>query len=125
VDEGTGAAGGLWLATGWTGTTFGAPTQIMTAAAMSTALGGGTLGIRQFSVFGTDIYATTVESNNNKLVKLSFGGGFAGGLTSASVLSTAGANMAFRGVEVVPEPASFAVIGLGLLGLVARRRRNK
>jgi hypothetical protein len=66
------------------------------------------------------IYSATAEASANRLVKIIDTG--AG--SAASLLMTAGATENIRGVAVVPEPASMAVLGLGLLGL-ARRRRNK
>ncbi len=93
---------------------------------LSTATGTATTGARYLAVEYdaggvATIYAATVEASNNRLVKIVDTG--VGSLGTS--IATAGTGNAYKGVGLVPEPASFAVIGLGLLGLVARRRRNK
>ena len=92
---------------------------------LSTITGGSIEGARFVSAEETapgqfTIYSATAEGSANRLVKIVDTG--AG--SAASLLMTAGATENIRGVAVVPEPASMAVLGLGILGL-ARRRRNK
>jgi hypothetical protein len=43
--------------------------------------------------------------------------------TSGGSLSLVASNDTFTAVEIIPEPASFPIAGLGLLGLVAMQRR--
>jgi hypothetical protein len=78
-------------------------------------------GLRGIGVVGGKIYATTDTGKN--IFEITDGGSAA--LSSFSSIATAGTNENFRGLEVVPEPASFAVLGLGLLGLAVRRKRSK
>lgn len=66
------------------------------------------------------LYATTTESNANRLVSV-----VDNGVGSAfSLLATAPANTAFRGVEFAPIPSPGTLALLGLSGLIAARRRR-
>lgn len=92
---------------------------------LSTITGGSAEGARFVTAEETapgvfTVYSATSEANLNRLVKIVDTG--AG--STATLLYTAGAAENIRGVAIVPEPASMAVLGLGILGL-ARRRRNK
>ncbi|HLO96998.1 MAG TPA: PEP-CTERM sorting domain-containing protein [Fimbriimonas sp.] len=76
-------------------------------------------GVPKITVFGIanakDLHALTFDA-----------GDIAGtGATWSSSLLNAGANANFRGVIVVPEPASMIAFGVGLAGLIARRKRSK
>ena len=77
-----------------------------------------------FSGANPIIYATTTETSNTRLVKITD----TGALSASSDLATAGLNKAFRGLEFapvqVPEPSIFALIGMGLTGLLVLRRRQ-
>lgn len=75
------------------------------------------LGVNKVSVYG--IAGTSLVGFNYDEGTLS---------TVAPVWTTYGtaaAGTTWRSVEVVPEPATFAALGLGLVALVARRRRSK
>jgi hypothetical protein len=67
------------------------------------------------------LYGTTTEGNANKLVTVTD----TGAASTVTVLATAPANTAYRGVALVPEPASFAMLGFfGLVTLLFARRRK-
>jgi len=44
---------------------------------------------------------------------------------SVTTIASAGANEVFRGVVVLPEPSTYALVGAGLLGLLTMRRRRR
>lgn len=75
-------------------------------------------GVLETTIFGI--------ANGNKIVGLTFDKGTLETTTSSfTELATASTGTVFRSIEVVPEPASMAVMALGIAGLAARRRRNK
>ncbi len=112
----------------------GGTSALRTIALPSSATGLRSLAVRNWDVNGvqkTTIFgiggasATTASALGTQVFAMTFDSGTL--LTTSSTFSSiaqAPAGTNFRGIEVVPEPASMAVLGLGLLGL-ARRRRNK
>lgn len=72
-------------------------------------------------------YASTTEGSANKLVSITDNITNTTATGNFAVIATAGTNTAFRGVEFtpVPEPASMAVLGLGVLAALRRRKASK
>jgi hypothetical protein len=71
------------------------------------------------------IWATTNVTSNNQVIK------FTDGLTTSigagssyDVIGSAGANYVFRGVDVIPEPSTWAMLVGGLAALILLRRRR-
>jgi hypothetical protein len=73
------------------------------------------------------IWATTTQTSNNQVIK--FTDGLITSITAGSsydLIASAGANYVFRGVDVVPEPSTWALLAgsLTVLTILRRRRRN-
>jgi len=129
ADDRTTAGGGLqkWVLSG--GTWTNSWSLLVNAAGTTSATAAtGFAGIRGLtgiwdSVNGAKLYATTTETNNNRLISILDNGSTP---TTASNLASAGTNYAFRGVAftpgAVPAPGCAALVGLA--GLVASRRRR-
>jgi len=136
ADDRTTAGGGLQK---WTlsGTSWTNSWSLLVGASGTSTLqsgtGAGFAGLRGLagtydSVLGTSLYATTTESNNNRLISI-----LDTGMATPSTYSTlqsAGSNFVFRGVDLspvaVPEPSTYAIAAMATLGmadLIRRRRR--
>lgn len=89
------------------------------AGAFDTATKVGSItGLFDLAWDGTTLFGTTAQIRNNALLSINPADG------SFVTLATSGNNNAFRGVEVVPEPATLAALGLGTAALLRRRRRS-
>lgn len=69
---------------------------------------------------GVQLYVTGSSAIFSVLDTAGYNNAFS--TTTLSTVATAGTNTNFRGIAVIPEPATLAVVGLGGL-LIARRRR--
>lgn len=100
---------------------------------LTTTTGTGIIGIRGLTgswdaTSGTaSLFATTTETNNNRLVSLIDSGSAP---TTFTTLSRAGANFVYRGVDftpvTVPEPSTYvlAAMATGILAWAGKKRRK-
>lgn len=129
ADDRTATGGGLqkWMLVGGTWTQSWSRLVDSTGTLSGTAATG-FAGIRGLTgtwdaVNGAQLYATTTEANNNRLISILDNGSTP---TLATNLASAGTNYAFRGVAFTPGaiPAPGALALLGVAGLVGARRRR-
>jgi len=71
---------------------------------------------------GVHLFLTTTSSLLTTTDTSGYNGPINGG--SLTTLASVASNEAFRGLSMIPEPSTVALIGLGVAGLVAFRRRN-
>ena len=129
ADDRSAAGGGLqkWMLVGGTWTQSWSR-LVNSIGTLSDTAGTGFAGIRGLTgtwdaVNGAQLYATTTEANNNRLISIVDNGSTP---TLATNLASAGTNYVFRGVAFTPGaiPAPGALALLGVAGLVGSRRRR-
>jgi hypothetical protein len=129
ADDRTQTGGGLqkWMLVGGTWTQSWSRLVNATGTLSGTA-GTGFVSIRGLTgtwdaVNGAQLYATTTETTNNRLISIVDNGSTP---TLATNLVSAGTNYVFRGVAFTPGavPAPGAIALLGVAGLVGSRRRR-
>ena len=127
ADDRTTAGGGLqkWVLTGGTWTNSWS-VLVNGTGATSTTAGTGFAGIRGLTgtwdaLNGAQLFATTTETSNNRVIAFSDTGSTP---TSFTNLASAGTNYAFRGVDLTAVPAPGAAALVGLAGLITARRRK-
>lgn len=127
ADDRTTAGGGLqkWVLTGGTWTNSWS-VLVNGTGATSTTAGTGFAGIRGLTgtwdaLNGAQLFATTTETSNNRLIAFSDTGSRP---TSFTNLASAGTNYVFRGVDLTAVPAPGAAALVGLAGLITNRRRK-
>ena len=129
ADDRTTAGGGLqkWMLVSGTWTQSWAR-LVNGAGTLSGTAATGFAGLRGLTgtwdaVNGAQLYATTTETNNNRLISILDNGSVP---TTATNLASAGTNYAFRGVAFTPAavPAPGALALLGVAGLIGARRRR-
>jgi hypothetical protein len=129
ADDRTTAGGGLqkWMLVGGTWTQSWSRLVNSTGTLSDTAAVG-FAGIRGLTgtwdaVNGAQLYATTTETTNNRLISIVDNGSTP---TLATNLASAGTNYVFRGVAFTPGavPAPGALALLGVAGLIGARRRR-
>ena len=127
ADDRTTAGGGLqkWVLTGGTWTNSWS-VLVNGTGATSTTAGTGFAGIRGLTgtwdaLNGAQLFATTTETSNNRVIAFSDTGSTP---TSFTNLASAGTNYVFRGVDLTAVPAPGAAALVGLAGLITKRRRK-
>ena len=127
ADDRSTAGGGLqkWVLTGGTWTNSWS-VLVNATGATSTTAGTGFAGIRGLTgtwdaLNGAQLFATTTETSNNRVIGFSDTGTTP---TSFTNLASAGTNYVFRGVDLTAVPAPGAAALLGLAGLITNRRRK-
>jgi hypothetical protein len=96
--------------------------EVWTLAYTASVTGGAAFVTHKDTPSGRILYITSAQSSNNSILALAEIPDGTGATSLWSV--SAGSGQVFKGIAIVPEPATMAALGLGLAGLAARRRRR-
>ena len=119
ADDGGAASGGGIQKWTFDGTTWSLQYTLLNSGTATTGVRGLTGAVDGSG--NALLFGTTAASSANLLIEVIDTGV---NTTTFSTIATAPSGYVFRGVALIPEPSAFTLVGLGVAGLLAIRRRK-